>query len=490
MTIVLGLSPTNMAFADKLDQLLLRGTLSDIQEELHRPTSSVADCARLSKRCTTSALSILDSSTSYGTLVVGCAALARRSFAFRLACFSMILERGANPFARGTDGRAVSWILDGIKNSAERQCFEEELQAAQKAWKSSEKYEMALDIREWIEDSLAVMEEEKREAFKQSKREAFVQSPQEIEPAVAERAPTPTPPPGKRPRLESPAPEKLPSSQNESLPDYDEVVTGSKTELVEPKLPPPEPTPVTGEPAPPKHQDETPAPPGQASQAPSTVPVSAVPPTGAPSTSSRLSRLPPGVVQGPQVQPKPSSQPSTSRLPPPPPPPLAPDTLTPVAPLHQVPPRTSRRRPRPRLPLRVFRRRRRAHLLRKLCRLAVSRLAFHPRPRSARQLVYLRRPPRPPRSRQLRSHTCLQLLRLGSPRPAVFHLGFSPLHRLNQLQCVDRARPRQVLRRRRRRLPACRLAEPLLQVAQNGRYPGWGQQALKLLRLHVRGQTR
>ncbi|BGO93091.1 hypothetical protein NBRC10512v2_005378 [Rhodotorula toruloides] len=331
MTIVLGLSPTNMAFADKLDQLLLRGTLSDIQEELHRPTSSVADCARLSKRCTTSALSILDSSTSYGTLVVGCAALARRSFAFRLACFSMILERGANPFARGTDGRAVSWILDGIKNSAERQCFEEELQAAQKAWKSSEKYEMALDIREWIEDSLAVMEEEKREAFKQSKREAFVQSPQEIEPAVAERAPTPTPPPGKRPRLESPAPEKLPSSQNESLPDYDEVVTGSKTELVEPKLPPPEPTPVTGEPAPPKHQDETPAPPGQASQAPSTVPVSAVPPTGAPSTSSRLSRLPPGVVQGPQVQPKPSSQPSTSRLPPPPPPPLAPDTLTPVA---------------------------------------------------------------------------------------------------------------------------------------------------------------
>lgn len=205
MTIVLGLSPTNMAFADKLDQLLLRGTLSDIQEELHRPTSSVADCARLSKRCTTSALSILDSSTSYGTLVVGCAALARRSFAFRLACFSMILERGANPFARGTDGRAVSWILDGIKNSAERQCFEEELQAAQKAWKSGEKYEMgafsprqslrafaetrltALDIREWIEDSLAVMEEEKREAFKQSKREAFVQSPQEIEPAVAER---------------------------------------------------------------------------------------------------------------------------------------------------------------------------------------------------------------------------------------------------------------------------------------------------------------
>ncbi|BGP29070.1 hypothetical protein JCM10296v2_000806 [Rhodotorula toruloides] len=141
MTMALGLSPTNMAFADKLDQLLLRGTLSDVQEELHRPTSTVPDSVRLSKRCTTSPLSILDSSTSYGTLLVGCAALARRSFAYRLACFSMILERGANPYARGTDGRAVSWVLDSLENPAERQCFEEELQAAKKAWSSGKKYE-------------------------------------------------------------------------------------------------------------------------------------------------------------------------------------------------------------------------------------------------------------------------------------------------------------------------------------------------------------
>uniref|UniRef100_A0A0K3CHW2 Uncharacterized protein n=1 Tax=Rhodotorula toruloides TaxID=5286 RepID=A0A0K3CHW2_RHOTO len=413
MTILLGLSPTNMAFADKLDQLLLRGSLSDVQEGLHRPTSSVPDSVRLSKRCTTSPLSILDSSTSYGTLLVGCAALARRSFAFRLACFSMILERGANPFARGTDGRAVSWVLDSVKNPAERQCFEEELNSAKQAWRSGEKYEIAPDICEWIEDSLALIEEEKREALERSKRDAFVQSPQEIVPAVTERAPTSTPPPAKRPRFESPAPENPPSSQNESLPDCDEVVTGVKAELVESKLPPSEPTPATREPAPPKTPDETVAQPAQTSQDPSTTPASAVPPIGAPSASFRLSRLPPGVVQGPQVQPQPVLQPTSSRHPPPPPSPPAPDTPVTVA--APTPLQLLRRKPR---------------------QPAVSLPPFRRHPSSARQLVYLSHPPRPPQSRRPRPHPFLQPLRLGSPRPAVFHLRSSALRRLSLLRCV------------------------------------------------------
>lgn len=204
MTIPLGASPTNTAFADKLDQLLVRGTLSDVQQSLHLPTS---DAIRLGRQCTTSPLSLMDSSTSYGTVLLGCAALARRSFAFRLACFAIVLEAGANPFARGRDGRAVSWVLDSVKNSAERECFVEELQRAKQAWMSGEKYEIgafprsswpaivtetvqtAADIQEWIDQTLTLIEEEKREALEQSKRDALVQSPQEMKLAAArERA--------------------------------------------------------------------------------------------------------------------------------------------------------------------------------------------------------------------------------------------------------------------------------------------------------------
>ncbi|GEM06544.1 hypothetical protein Rt10032_c01g0561 [Rhodotorula toruloides] len=179
----------------------------------------------------------------------------------------MTLERGANPFARGTDGRAVSWVLDSVKNPAERQCFVEESQQAKQVWKAGEKYEIAADIQEWIKQTLALIEEEKREALEQADRETFVQSPQEDEPSAVRASPTATPPPAKRPRLEAPAPAPVSqlASQSESLPDYDEVVMGVKAEPVESRLPPPKPPAATQGTSPPKRLDGTVVEPAQAS---------------------------------------------------------------------------------------------------------------------------------------------------------------------------------------------------------------------------------
>ncbi|PRQ72870.1 hypothetical protein AAT19DRAFT_16794 [Rhodotorula toruloides] len=121
-------------------------------------------------------------------------------------------------------------------------------------------------------------------------------------------------------------------------------------------------------------------------------------------------------------------------------------------PPHQAPPRRSRRTPKSRLPSRVFRQRRRLQLLRRKPRQpAVSLPPFRRHPSSARQLVYLSHPPRPPQSRRPRPHPFLQPLRLGSPRPAVFHLRSSALRRLSLLRCVVRMR-------RRQRRDACRPA--------------------------------
>ncbi|GAA6059587.1 hypothetical protein JCM10212_005086 [Sporobolomyces blumeae] len=71
---------------------------------------------------------------------------------FCFAAWCVLIRRGADPFARGNDGRSIDMELRGVQDEGLRQCFERELQYARECWAEQRAYEIPEDIQQWIYD--------------------------------------------------------------------------------------------------------------------------------------------------------------------------------------------------------------------------------------------------------------------------------------------------------------------------------------------------
>ncbi|GAA5870274.1 hypothetical protein JCM1840_001610 [Sporobolomyces johnsonii] len=171
-----------------------------------------------------SSIALLDSSDFADCLLLSCAVLAPRTPAFRLAYFCTLLVRGANPFARGMDGRPVEWEIESLEGE-EKGWFKEELDKAKRCWRDRVDYEFPEDVHQWIKDELDFMWAwEAAQAEEQAAVESDQQSSQDVDMDLDGDSTT-SPPPTKRPRVEEP------------LPDYiDEEPLLVKPEPVEPSL--------------------------------------------------------------------------------------------------------------------------------------------------------------------------------------------------------------------------------------------------------------
>ncbi|GAA5979978.1 hypothetical protein JCM11641_008252 [Rhodosporidiobolus odoratus] len=147
---------TNYHYANILDDLLRYGTLREVIDELNSPRWFLPLGWSQAKQVRgTIPLSALDSSTSTSANLLSAASTApERHFAFRFACFCILLGRGANPLSVGNNGRTASEVLAvRLKQDkdADRLRFVEELEEAVKYWKTETGYQLPLDIIEWIE---------------------------------------------------------------------------------------------------------------------------------------------------------------------------------------------------------------------------------------------------------------------------------------------------------------------------------------------------
>ncbi|GAA5902195.1 hypothetical protein JCM5296_006625 [Sporobolomyces johnsonii] len=155
-----------------------------------------------------SSISLLDSPDFADCLLLSCAVLAPRTPAFRLAYFCALLVRGANPFARGMDGRPVEWEIESLEGE-EKAWFKEELDEAKRRWRERADYEFPEDVHQWIKDELDfIWAWETAQAEEQAAVESDQPSSQDVDMDL-DGGSTTSPPPTKRPRVEEPLPDYI-----------------------------------------------------------------------------------------------------------------------------------------------------------------------------------------------------------------------------------------------------------------------------------------
>ncbi|BGP44992.1 hypothetical protein JCM10450v2_000807 [Rhodotorula kratochvilovae] len=186
---------TSRLHGRRLAHLFETGTLRDVVNELASPTWP--STPPLPPTPTQGALSVLDSSAEDGTVLLAAAATApNRTAAFRLACFSLLLNKGASPFARGEDGRSVEAVLRYTDDEVARWCLTE-LEYAQGRARRGERYEMPEEIAERIRLELNVLD-----------GKVPVPPLEQDDAAMQDAAPAaPVRPAAKRPRATSPLPD-------------------------------------------------------------------------------------------------------------------------------------------------------------------------------------------------------------------------------------------------------------------------------------------
>ncbi|GJN91829.1 hypothetical protein Rhopal_004852-T1 [Rhodotorula paludigena] len=135
MVMLLGAPLASREHAQRLCWLLSVGTLADVVDELKSPT-----WVSLAHR---SAQSPLNESGWDGMLLTGCAATAPgRALAFRLAVVALLFELGADPLARGEDGRPLEWVFETLEEAQGREWCAHELKRARRAWTDRTKYQL------------------------------------------------------------------------------------------------------------------------------------------------------------------------------------------------------------------------------------------------------------------------------------------------------------------------------------------------------------
>ncbi|GAA5891004.1 hypothetical protein JCM6882_008880 [Rhodosporidiobolus microsporus] len=322
----------------RLHKLFLSAPLAAVVDNLRLPSWTPPSTPTLDANGQTNSLSAINALTPDGrTLLAAASTAPGRDLAFRLACFCLLLERGANPFGRGRDGRTVEEVWDGLAkdpDGEERGIFRDELARAREMWAEGRRYEKAWDIEEWIQQELWVLEEERKRMMQVDPvlRRDVVQSPEPMS-AARER---------QFEEIEDPRRKKRPRIVDEFLMDYEE--TGDPG-LVEkkplrdvpldafragPPQPPPPPVQQYAKrqvpPPPPPPPPAAPSPPPAPVEQPPTVSAASrlppLPPAPYPTAASRLP--PPPRLPAATAAPPPSAPPAPQAVQPPPPPPAGP----------------------------------------------------------------------------------------------------------------------------------------------------------------------
>ncbi|GAA5944862.1 hypothetical protein JCM10213_006615 [Rhodosporidiobolus nylandii] len=310
----LAIAPRGTRAAAELRYVLRHGSLADVLQFLD-PTSSDLSSRAHGAPDSLRTLTALDLHGLGGASALAAASTARgRLGAWRFAVFCVLLQRGANPFARDEDEETVEQCWERAGKNApmgvEKKWFLEELEEGRRAWTAGEEYEMPEQVEEYIRTELWALENPPAEMEYQDEAqeqvfgdEPIVQSPVDGfagDEEDEERA-------SKRPRLEE-----------EDLMDYEDEASSPQRELVDPLAAfrqqgeAPRPPPPAAVQSPPqqrtygRRQVPPPPPPLPSAPAPAVDPRPRSP-DRPPSASTSASRLPP-------KQKPPTTDPSASRL--------------------------------------------------------------------------------------------------------------------------------------------------------------------------------
>lgn len=146
MVMLLGAPFASREHAQRLCWLLSVGTLADVVDELKSPTWT--------SPAPRSAQSPLNGSGWDGTLLAGCAATAPgRALAFRFAVVALLFELGADPLARGEDGRPLEWVFETLYEEQGRDWCAHELKRARRAWTDRTKYQLRALLSSFSRDA-------------------------------------------------------------------------------------------------------------------------------------------------------------------------------------------------------------------------------------------------------------------------------------------------------------------------------------------------
>ncbi|GAA6005548.1 hypothetical protein JCM10207_005246 [Rhodosporidiobolus poonsookiae] len=154
-------SMQDVEWAFQLLHLLTRELLDALVDFLDSPTSTepVSSTSARQGKGHAQPHSALDSLSPYGRpMLVEASVVAGRDVAFRLSAFCLLLERGANPYLHSRVGKSIDleWaaLADDKRWKAEGGLFRAELDEARRCWDEGRPYDIAPDVKEWIEEEL------------------------------------------------------------------------------------------------------------------------------------------------------------------------------------------------------------------------------------------------------------------------------------------------------------------------------------------------